>query len=189
MRKKATTCQEAREILEQKGLKPPRMLTFSITGACNLVCAHCWVEADTTSSSMHVPEDAIRRILAEHRESGGEGIRFTGGEPLLHPSWPDLMRFAVELGFKNVATQTNAILIRDDHVEALRKIQYPGLLLQISLDGAQAATHDIVRGKGAFNGALKGIRRLVEGGLAENISVFLTEMTQNLEEIPRRYGG
>lgn len=160
------------------------MLTFSITGACNLVCAHCWVEADTTSSSMHVPEDAIRRILAEHRESGGEGIRFTGGEPLLHPSWPDLMRFAVELGFKNVATQTNAILIRDDHVEALRKIQYPGLLLQISLDGAQAATHDIVRGKGAFNGALKGIRRLVEGGLAENISVFLTEMTQNLEEIP-----
>jgi radical SAM protein with 4Fe4S-binding SPASM domain len=133
---------------------------------------------------LHVPEDAVRRILAEYRESGGEGIRFTGGEPLLHPSWPDLMLFAVDLGFKNVSTQTNAILITDEHVEAIRRINFSGLLLQISLDGAQAETHDRVRGKGAFNGALKGIQRLVQGGLANNISIFLTEMSHNLEEIP-----
>jgi len=172
------------KLLQREGLKPPRMLTFSITGACNLICTHCWVEADTTSSTMHVPEVTIRRIISEYRELGGEGVRFTGGEPLLHPSWPDLVRFACELGFTNVATQTNAILVRDEHVVSMRKMKCPGLLLQISLDGAQAATHDMVRGKGAFDGVLRGIRMLVAGGLAKNISIFFTEMSHNLDEIP-----
>lgn len=172
------------EILGDAGLKPPKLLTFSITGACNLVCTHCWVEADSTSSTMHVPEETVRRILMEYREMGGEGIRFTGGEPLLHPSLLSLLRFACDIGFEKVATQTNAILLNEEHVAAMREMACSGLSLQISLDGAKAATHDMVRGEGAFKGVLQGIHRLVDGGLGNNISLFFTEMRHNLEEIP-----
>lgn len=178
-----STC-DTLEILRNAGLKPPRLLTFSITGACNLVCTHCWVEADSTSSTMHVPEETVRRIIQEYREMGGEGIRFTGGEPLLHPSWLSMLRFACDMGFEKVATQTNAILIKDEHVAAMGDMECRRLSLQISLDGAGADTHDMVRGKGAFDGVLQGIRRLVAGGLAGNISLFFTEMRHNLEEIP-----
>ena len=184
MRQRTPTVCDPLEILRREGLKPPRLLTFSITGACNLTCTHCWVEADTTSPSMHVADETIRRILVEYRGIGGSGIRFTGGEPLLHPSWLHLLRFAGELGFATVATQTNAILLKDEQVAVLREMGLPGLVLQISLDGATAATHDMVRGAGAFNGVLQGIRRLVEGGVGKNISLFFTEMRHNLDEIP-----
>ena len=172
------------ETLRQYGLRPPKMLTLSITGICNLTCKHCWVEADTSSSAGHVPTSELVRVIGEYREIGGKGIRITGGEPLSHPGWPELLRFACAAGFRTVATQTNAMLITGDHVAALKELDFQGLALQISLDGSCAETHDMVRGKGAFEKALTGIRRLVEGGLAQRISIFFTEMRHNLEELP-----
>jgi len=80
--------------------------------------------------------------------------------------------------------QTNAMLVRDEHVAALKELNCPGLSLQISLDGACAQTHDMVRGDGAFQRALEGIRKLTEGGLAQCISIFFTEMRHNLDELP-----
>jgi radical SAM protein with 4Fe4S-binding SPASM domain len=172
------------EKLRQAGLHPPRLLTFSITGACNLACSHCWVEADPSSSSILVASETISRVMGEFRELGGEGIRFTGGEPLLHPACIDLLSLAGKMGFRTIAMQTNAILIGDEHVAALRTLDRARLSLQISLDGATAETHDLVRGSGAFDGVLRGIRRLADGNLAGNISIFFTEMRHNLEEIP-----
>ncbi len=172
------------EILRQHGLRPPRMFTFSITGVCNLACRHCWVEADKSSAAGHVPEAQLRRLISEYKEIGGEGLRFTGGEPLCHPNWPELLRLACDAGFKTVATQTNAMLMTDDHVAVLRDLDFPGLSLQISLDGASSRTHDTVRGEGAFDKALKGIRRLVDAGLGRRIAIFFTEMRHNLEDVP-----
>ena len=172
------------ETLRQHGLRPPKMLTLSITAACNLTCKHCWVEAVSASASLHVPGKTLRRLIGEYRELGGEGVRITGGEPLLHPGCLDLLRFACGVGFGTVAMQTNAMLFKDEHVAALKELNFPGLILQISLDGACAQTHDLVRGEDAFNMALKGIRRLTDGGLGRHISIFFTEMRHNLEEIP-----
>ncbi|HEX9078205.1 MAG TPA: radical SAM protein [Desulfuromonadaceae bacterium] len=172
------------DILRQHGLRPPRMLTLSITGICNLACRHCWVEADRTSTVGNVPEAALHRLITEYKEIGGDGLRFTGGEPLCHPGWPELMRLARAGGFGAVATQTNAMLLTDEHVALLRELDFPGLSLQISLDGASSRVHDLVRGEGAFDKALAGIRRLAAGGLGPRISIFFTEMRHNLEDIP-----
>jgi radical SAM protein with 4Fe4S-binding SPASM domain len=115
---------------------------------------------------------------------GGEGIRITGGEPLCHPGWLELVQFSCSLGFANVALQTNAMLVGDEHVAALRDLDFPGLSIQVSLDGATAQVHDLVRGEGAFGGAVQGILKLVQGGFARQVSIFFTEMRHNLEEIP-----
>ncbi len=172
------------DILRQHGLRPPKMLTISITGLCNLVCRHCWVEADTASTAAHVSVTALHQLIDEYKEIGGEGVRFTGGEPLCHPGWLDFLRLACAAGFKTVAMQTNAMLVTDEHVAAFQGLDCPGLVLQISLDGATSRTHDLVRGDGAFEMALAGIRRLVAGGLGRHISIFFTEMHHNLEELP-----
>jgi radical SAM protein with 4Fe4S-binding SPASM domain len=172
------------DILKHAGLRPPRTLSLAITGACNLKCLHCWVEAGLSTSAAHVPEGTLRRLIEEFAVIGGEGIRFTGGEPLCHPGWLDLLRFARGTGFKSVSLQTNGMLFKDEYIAALRELDFPGLSIQISLDGAKASTHDLVRGKGAFTRVLDGIRRLVAGGLAQRITMFFTEMRHNLEEIP-----
>jgi radical SAM protein with 4Fe4S-binding SPASM domain len=175
---------EALKILGQKGLRPPKRLTIAITGACNLTCCHCWVGAGSSSAAAHVPERTLRRLIEEFVALGGEGIRFTGGEPLCHPAWLKLLQFGRSIGLGDVSIQTNGMLLTADAVAALGALDFPRLSLQISLDGATAPTHDLVRGEGAFDGALAGLRLLVQGGLAQQVTIFFTEMRHNLAEIP-----
>lgn len=175
---------ETLAILQREGLRPPKTLTLAITGACNLNCSHCWVEAGESFSAAHVPEQTLRRLIEEFAALGGEGIRLTGGEPLCHPGWLKLMQFARAIGLHGISLQTNGMLFTDDHVAALHELDFPGLSIQISLDGATASTHDLVRGEGAFRGVMEGIRRLMLEGLAGRISIFFTEMRHNLDEIP-----
>jgi len=172
------------ETLGLAGLRPPGTLTIAITGACNLSCSHCWVGAGEFSSARHVPSRTLRRLLGEFATLGGKGVRLTGGEPLCHPDWLDLLRFAVSTGFSSVALQTNGMLLDDDSVAGLRRLDFPGLGIQISFDGATAKTHDLVRGAGAFDSLLQGVRRLVRAGLGPRTCVFFTEMRHNLVEIP-----
>ncbi len=170
--------------LHQRDLHPPGVLTLAITNACNLTCCHCWVSAGEAPSPTQVQIRKLFNIMKEFAAIGGHGIRITGGEPLCHPHWLDIIHFACSLGFKTIALQTNAMLLNDDHLATLRELDFPGFSIQISLDGATAHTHDLVRGAGAFRTAWSGIKRLVEAGLGQRISVFFTEMRHNIAEIP-----
>jgi radical SAM protein with 4Fe4S-binding SPASM domain len=174
----------AAEVLLQQNLSPPRTFTLAITSTCNLTCRHCWVEAVPSASPVRAPEKTLSRLIEEFAACGGEGVRFTGGEPLCHPAWLDLMKFVRSFGLPRVALQTNAMLMTDEQVSALRELDFPGLSLEISLDGATAEVHDLVRGKGAFEAGVAGIQRLLKGGLAPRITIAFTEMRHNLEDIP-----
>lgn len=170
--------------LKQAGLRSPGTLTLAITGACNLACHHCWVRAGEASSPADVPLGTVRRIVREFAQLGGSGIRLTGGEPLCHPDWLEIVELSCSLGFDAVTLQTNAMLLQAEHLASLRAYDFPGLSIQVSLDGASPRTHDLVRGEGAFSCAWQGIELLVREGLANRISIFLTEMRHNLHEIP-----
>ena len=171
-------------MLLQADLRPPRTMTIAITAACNLACSHCWVNAGREGSHGHLPERTIRRLLEEFVALGGNGVCLTGGEPLCHPSWLKLLQFSRSLGLDALTIQTNGMQFTAASVAALHNLEFAHLKLQVSLDGATAATHDLVRGPGAFAGALAGIRLLVKGGLGASTSLFFTEMRHNLAEIP-----
>jgi len=175
---------EVHQTLRRYGLLPPRMLTVAVTEACNQRCAHCWKSAGNSEHPREVPLQTLLGLLREFRALGGEGVRLTGGEPLRHPQWLELVRFAAAEGFETVALQTNGVLFDAERVAALKELDFPGLSIQISLDGASAATHDLVRGKGAFDGVMRALEQLALGGLMPRVSVFCTEMRHNLEEIP-----
>jgi len=173
-----------KEALLRHGVRPLQMLTLAITGDCNLSCRHCLVDARPAPGSSGLPIQQLRRLVEELGVLGGSGLRLTGGEPLRHPGWLELMRLARSLGLDRLILQTNAMLLGDGDVAALGELDFPGLAIEISLDGATAPSHDLVRGEGAFAGALAGIRRLVHGGLSRRISLMFTEMRHNLGEFP-----
>lgn len=170
--------------LNNAGLRSPKILTLAITDECNLECRHCWVNAGNTSFSRHVPSDKLRRVIEEFAAIGGEGVRITGGEPLCHPDFLGILKLLRYLKFKSIILQTNAMLLRDEHLTALNELNLNGFTIQVSLDGATALTHDQVRGEGAYIGALQGITKLLQAGLGRNISIFFTEMKHNIGEIP-----
>jgi radical SAM protein with 4Fe4S-binding SPASM domain len=166
------------------GLSPPRSLTLAVTGGCNLACAHCLVEAGPAIGG-HVPAPTVRRIVSEFAALGGEAICLTGGEPLLHPQWRELLASCREQpSFRSLSLQTNGTLIGDAQVRALQSLRFDGLAIQVSLDGSSPATHDRVRGPGAFRRTLAGLRRLAAAGLGSHVSIAFTEMRHNVHDLP-----
>lgn len=179
------------KILDQiisSGLRPPKMLTLGITNGCNLQCLHCWLDCRYHEKTPPVPKNTLLRVIRDFAGMGGESILITGGEPLTHPDWFEILAFACrQPGFKEVCLQTNATLLTRDEVSALVSLRLKGLSIQVSLDGATAETHDHVRGRGSFEQALQGLRLLSEAGLGSQIRLAFTEMRHNIEELPRMF--
>lgn len=170
--------------MQTKGITPPQILTIAITGICNLSCRHCWVESTPQAATPHTPTDYLVRIIEEHASMGGTGLRITGGEPLCHPACIDLLELAVKAGLRSVILQTNGMLITDDVIAGMGMVDFPGLSFEISLDGATAAKHDLVRGSGSFEQTLLALERLQRAGLQQRINILFTEMHHNLEDFP-----
>ncbi len=172
-------------LLAGSDLGPPRSLTLMITSKCNLRCHHCWPESGPAGDFIHVDRDKVQAMLQNFRILGIDTIILTGGEPLLHPQWFDILSHACLIpGIKEVCLQTNATLFTSEVVRQIASLSQHNVIIQVSLDGARAKTHDRLRGVGSFNRTMGGLVRLAEHGLAEQIRVSLTETAENFEEIP-----
>jgi radical SAM protein with 4Fe4S-binding SPASM domain len=173
------------ERLARAGLCPPRALTVVITEGCNLGCEHCWVRSSHPSTTKPVASTRLRQLMCEFAELGGEGVRLTGGEPLIHPDWFGLVDYCCrELRFRTVTIQTNATTLTEADVGGLSSLDCKGLRIEVSLEGASARTHDRVRGEGSFVRTLEGLRLLAVGGLGRATRVAFTEMEHNLKDLP-----
>jgi len=167
-----------------RDLRPPTTLTLAITDDCNLACAHCWMDSAPRPQTAHAAEWSILSMVEQFAELGGEHLRITGGEPLRHPGWLRILQFAATIGIGTLTLQTNGLLFTEQLATRLRRSCLPNLSIQISIDGATAASHDQVRGAGSFAAVMAALDLLAGAGLADRITVNFTEMRHNLEEFP-----
>jgi AdoMet-dependent heme synthase len=143
-------------------------LWVQVTGTwCNLQCVHCLNASgprDPWLPSMDAPN--VRRHIAEAAALGVKEIYFTGGEPLLHPEIAPLLEFALERAPTTVLT--NGTLVDDAMADALgalgARARY-SLEVRVSLDDSDRERNDAIRGRGAFDRALRAIVRLERRGL------------------------
>lgn len=147
---------------------PPRLIFWETTAGCNLACVHCrritvadaLVPQDLTSAEAF---DLVDQIAAFARPI----FVLSGGEPLFRPDVFDIARRASGAGLI-VALATNGTLIDAD---VARCIQESGVRrVSLSFDGADATTHDIFRGEGAFAKALAGMGHLRAAGVPYQIN-------------------
>ena len=167
------------------GLHLPQSLTLMITNRCNLKCLHCWPESGSSADCSHVDKKKLLAIIRDFRKLGIEKVCLTGGEPLLHPHWFDIVSFScAEPGIKEVCLQTNGTLLTEAHVRELASLGNGNLIIQSSLEGSTSETHDRIRGTGSFQSTMHGLTLLAEMGLSKQIRVSLTETQDNFLEIP-----
>jgi len=177
---------EVLDSIIRAGLRSPKIVTLMITNGCNLSCLHCWPESRSCGTVPPVSADTIRRLIGEFTLLGVEEICLTGGEPLTHPDWFEILSFACrQPGLNRVRLQTNATLLTEVDIEALSSIDFKGLNIQVSLEGATAETNDRVRGPGSFEQAFRGLKFLAEAGLGQQVVVAFTETQHNFAELPR----
>jgi radical SAM protein with 4Fe4S-binding SPASM domain len=173
------------EKVEAVGLYAPESMTMMVTGGCNLHCNHCWLNCEDLEYSSPVAAEKVTGAIHEFTQVGGTHITLTGGEILTHPDWFSIVRFSLAHDqLMQVTLQTNATLIAPKHLAELEKLQLDKLTIQVSLDGACARSHDLVRGRGSFDDAMAGINLLVEAGLGSRVQVAFTEMAHNFFELP-----
>jgi MoaA/NifB/PqqE/SkfB family radical SAM enzyme len=102
----------------------PRKLTIAITAHCNLRCVGCRYERDFMLGQQ-LSFSMVQTALSDAKLAGIETVRLYGGEPLLHPQLPDMVRHATSLGLSTYVT-TNGILLRqkidDLYAAGLRSI-------------------------------------------------------------------
>ena len=114
------------------------------------------------------------------RPSAGPILVLSGGEPLFRPDIYDIAAHATDRGLI-VALATNATLVDAD---VARRIKESGVRrVSVSFDGADAATHDVFRGKGAFDRTLEGIEHLRREGVPFQINT--TVARHNVHQMPQ----
>lgn len=156
-----------------------RELWLHTNNSCNLSCAHCLVGSGP-DGERGMETAAWRRVLDEARELGVERYFFTGGEPLVRPDALELLGRAAERA--EVVVLTNGLLFTGVRLAGLRGLDRARVALQISLDGATAATNDAVRGADTFGGICDGIRTAATEGFRVTVTVAVNR--RNAAEVP-----
>lgn len=168
------------------GLDTPETLTLMVTDGCNLYCRHCWLDCHSLKDAAPVPASSIMRVVDDFTHVGGTIVNLTGGEILSHPDWQPILAFCLNhASIAAICLQTNATLINRRHVDAWQEMPPEKLTIQVSLDGACARTHDLIRGSGSYDQALAGLRLLVETGWGPRTQVAFTETAHNINELPQ----
>lgn len=157
---------------------PPRLWIYT-NFHCNLACGYCVVASSPRARRRSVGRARFERLVDEAVAEGFEEIYVTGGEPFVEPDIVAMLSYAADR-LPTVAL-TNAMLFTGRRRDDLRRLaERPGLVLQTSLDGAHAATHDAWRGAGSWAKAMDGLRLARSLGLP--VRVAMTETPENRGE-------
>ncbi len=98
----------------------------------------------------------------------------TGGEPLLRKDLPEILHRISAHNFKSYLL-TNGVLIKKKDARMLADLPISGV--QVSLEGPQAI-HEAIRGKHSFSSAVRGVRHLLDAGIAVTLNVTLSEVNE-----------
>jgi mycofactocin biosynthetic radical S-adenosylmethionine protein MftC len=106
-------------------------------------------------------------------------VNIGGGEPMIRPDFYDLVDHATASGV-GVKLSTNGSRIDAAGARRLASMDYTDI--QISIDGADAATNDAIRGPGSFATAVAAMDHLATAGFGPfKISVVITR--DNIDQL------
>jgi radical SAM protein with 4Fe4S-binding SPASM domain len=150
----------------------PHRIYWELTRGCNLRCLHCRANPTELAASDDLPTHVCLDIMDQIAEVCRPALVLTGGEPLFRSDLYDLARHGKSIGFR-MGLATNGTLVTPAVAERVREAGFDRV--GISLDGADAATHDSFRRvPGAFEAAIGGVRNLKRLGLFLQINTSVT---------------
>lgn len=153
----------------------PLMCYYEVTRACDLVCLHCRASAQTCAPPGELNGEQARALLAQVKAFPRvPNLVFTGGDPLKRPDLFELIAHASGLGIPVALTPSATPLATAD---AFRRAREAGVRrIGISLDGADAATHDAFRGwEGSFARTLQMLADAREQGLYVQVNTSVSQ--------------
>jgi radical SAM protein len=166
--------QEPRQPSPSKIGDGPLLVFYEVTQACDLVCDHCRACAQAGPAPGELSTQQSLRLINQLTEFPAPPLLvLTGGDPFNRADVFDLVEHAVgrRLNVSITPSATQLVTRR-----ALRRLRCAGISrLGISIDGADARTHDAKRGvAGSFYRSLEILADAREEGIPTQVNTTLT---------------
>jgi radical SAM protein with 4Fe4S-binding SPASM domain len=161
----------------------PRLIWIEPTNACNLQCIMCDRKAVASRKTGIMDFGLYTRIIDEAAEMGASEVAMgLGGEPLIHPRLPDMIKYARSKGLV-VSFNTNANLL--DEARSRTILASSPDKIVFSVDGACQETYEKIRVGGNFDTVAANLKRFLalkkEMGLDKPRTVLQTIIMQGTE--------
>lgn len=143
---------------DKSPVSSPRWLLAELTYTCPLQCPYCSNPIDFAKHKDELGTDDWLRVLSEARAMGAVQLGLSGGEPLVRPDLPILVRHARELGY-----YVNLITSGYNLDEAkIAELKDAGLdHIQVSIQAPEKTLNDYLAGTESFEHK-KEVARLVK---------------------------
>jgi len=161
--------------------RDPFVVFWELTRACDLACEHCRACAQPNRHRNELTTEQARALIDDLAGFDRKPVLVvTGGDPMKREDVEEVVGYASERGLTPAMAASVTPLLTG---EALGRLKAAGLRrLALSLDGADAATHDGVRRvAGSFDRTLEaaGAARAIDLPLQINTTV----MTHNVDQL------
>jgi mycofactocin radical SAM maturase len=173
----------------ERGLAAPICLTWELTYACNLACTHC-LSSSGRRDPNELSTDEAKALIDEIAAMQIFYVNIGGGEPMIRRDFFELVEHAVA---RRVGVKFSTNGTRIDRAAATRLAATDYLDIQISIDGADAATSDAIRGAGSYDAARRAMDHLQAARFGPfKISVVMTRdnvgQLDEFERLAQHYG-
>ncbi len=122
----------------------PRSAVFGITRKCNSRCAYCPIwklnSANLSEPSLEEAKEVLRQLAA----LGVRKVTISGGEPLLWPHLPELVRYGTQKYRLMINVLTNGLLLNTKTAYALMEAGVS--VIGLSLDSLRPEVYFALRG-------------------------------------------
>jgi MoaA/NifB/PqqE/SkfB family radical SAM enzyme len=157
----------------------PRLVIWEVTRACALKCAHCRAEAIARRDPRELSTAEACGLMDQIAAFGAPAplVVLTGGDPMWRRDLVEIVAHARGRGLNIAMTPSGTAAVTRARLAELRDA---GLArLAVSLDAADAATHDGFRGvAGSYMWTQRIIRDAIELGLPLQINTTVTAWTR-----------
>lgn len=154
----------------------PQVISIELTYKCPLFCKHCYRECSMKRTET-ISLDEINKIANEMEEYGIFSVQLTGGEPLAHPYFEEIIDIFVK---KNICVivLTSGYYLRENQLEIFKKHADKIGSVQVSLDGLEH-THNFIRQKrNSYDRAINLTKFLIKQGIQVDISTSVINQTR-----------
>ncbi|MGD9712689.1 MAG: radical SAM protein [Thermomicrobiales bacterium] len=142
----------------------PLYVAWEITHRCNARCLHCYSNSGPEADPKQVLSlDQALSLIDQLADAGVLVLAFSGGEPMMHPHWEELVGHAVRRGL-SVNVGSNGSCITPRNADTLKTLGVKSVT--ISVDSHVPAVHDEFRRlDGLHAKALTAIHLLADRGI------------------------
>ncbi len=164
------------------GLSAPICLTWELTYACNLSCAHC-LSSSGRRDPHELSTDEAKEVIDQLVEMNVFYINIGGGEPTIRSDFKTIASYALSKGV-GVKFSTNGSRIDRDMAQWISEESY--LDVQVSLDGATVSTNDEIRGPGSFQTAITALE-VLQSAKAPSVKVSTVITNKSISQLDELY--